>query len=213
MATSGTPKGPANRAQIVQRARRLDEKRVCTRVLIRLAAPQCRVQAFDSCRVAARDDDQVRVATRRERGTDLSHHLLGGYDLFALEMAAAFRKHLVLDVQTGDAGPFVLLDGAANVERPAVACVRVGDDGKGRRRADARRLARHLGHRREAQIGLAEQAVRRAGAGHVDHVKAGLLDQPRGEPVVRAGRDDDAFTGEELAQAETSLIGHHRAPF
>ena len=148
-----------------------------------------RVQALDRGRVGAGDEQQVRVAPGGDRGLDLAHHLLDADHRLAAHVPAPLGRHLVLEVQPGDPGLLVGRHGAQHVDRVAVAGVRVGDaPGPPRRRRSGGRC-RSSRCAEQADVRAAEQGGGAAEAGHVDHVEAGLLDQPRGERVVRPGRE------------------------
>src|SRR3546814_20731694 len=60
------------------------------------------------------------------RSSDLAHVARGHHGL-ALEVAAALRKHLVLDMQARRAGSLVGADGAPDIGHAAEAGVAIGD--------------------------------------------------------------------------------------
>ena len=70
------------------------------------------VEAFDRDGVGARDDQQVGIGARIDRGLDLGDHLGARDHLLALEVAAALGEHLVLDLDRVGAGALQHLDGA-----------------------------------------------------------------------------------------------------
>src|SRR5581483_574502 len=125
------------------------------------------LDSMDGARVRARNDDKIRVAPRVERGADFVFHLRLRNDFLAVEMAAALGRHLVLDVDRGDAGALEFAHRAHDAERVAVARIGVGDD---RYLHGARHLARaldHLRHRHEPEIGQ-RGAARDGAAGEID---------------------------------------------
>jgi hypothetical protein len=67
-------------------------------------------------------------------------------------MAAAFRLHLVFDVQAGGAGLDEGLHRARDVERAAPAGVRVDQQGQGARLGDTADVDEHIVHRADAEI-------------------------------------------------------------
>ena len=120
-------------------------------------------------------------------------------------MAAFFREFLVLDMDTGDPGRLVGAHRAHDVELVAIAGVGVGDDRELDRRSDAAAIRHHLRHRDEAEIGIAQHR-RRAGAGHVDRLEPGALDQPRRDAIIGAGRHHHAIAPHQLAKP--GRLGH-----
>ena len=118
-----------------------------------------------------------------------------------VHVAAALGRHLVLDVQRGDAGRRVLAHRAHDVERVAVAVVGVGDHRHADGLHEPPRVVGHLGEREQPDVGAPEQRRRRAEAGHVDGREAGALDEPRRQRVVGAGREHRLGPGEQLTEA------------
>jgi hypothetical protein len=129
----------------------------------------------------------------------LPHELAPRNDLVPGQVAAALRGDLVLDVQRRHAGRLVHLHGAPDVQRVAVAGVRVGDQRDVEDRGQVARMVGHLAEPGESEIGETEPRRRRAVAGHVHGGESGVLNEPRRNPVVGA-RDDEPF-----------LLGHERA--
>jgi hypothetical protein len=185
---------------LVERPRRLDERDVGARRERAVRALDRLVEAENGARVRARDQHEVGVGAVLGGGAHLADELVGADHLLVVEVPAALREHLVLDVEGGDAGGGVLAHCAHDVELVAEAGVGVRDHRHADRGGDARRVLRHLGHRQQPVVGVAE-AGRRAGAGHVDGGEAGLLDDPGGQAVVRARGDDERVAGEQLPQS------------
>ena len=92
----------------------------------------------------------------------------------------------------GHAGLLVGLHRAHHVDRVAVAGVGVGDHRHVDGGDDPPGVVDHLGAGEQPDVGPAEQRGGGAEPGHVDDVEAGLLDQPRRQRVVGAGRDQRA---------------------
>ena len=93
--------------------RRLDEADVGAGLAEGVRAVHRGGEAFDGDGVGARDDQQIGIGARVHRGLDLCDHLGGRDDLLALEMAAALREHLVLDLDRVGAGALQHLDRCA----------------------------------------------------------------------------------------------------
>ena len=171
---------------------RFDEQHVGAGFAIALAALQRRFEAFDRDRVAARDDHEVAIGARVARRFDFRDHLGGRNDALAGEMSAALGPRLVFEMHARDAGSFVVAYGAAHVDRIAVAGVRVGDD----RKPDASTIRLALSTISVAvsspTSGSPRRVETRAEARHVNRVEAFERDEPRGERVGDAGRDDAA---------------------
>jgi hypothetical protein len=108
--------------------------------------------------------------------------------------------HLVLEVDAGHPGLLVLADRAHDVDRVAVAGVRVGDHRDVHRADDPAGVVDHLGAGEQAHVRAADQRGGGAEPGHVDGVEAGLLDQPGGQRVVGAGGDQRVRRGQQRAQ-------------
>ena len=104
-------------------------------------------------------------------------------------MAAALRKHLVLDLQCVGAGALQHLDGAPHVQRIAEAGVGIDHQRSGKHLADRHDVIGELGQRYEAIVGNAEEAVGDAGAGDIGGVKAAVRHHARGERIGNARQD------------------------
>ena len=126
---------------------------------------------------------------RVDRRLDLAHHLGGGNERLAVEVAAALREVLVLELDGVGAGALHLPHRAPHVERVAVAGVGVHDQVGADAVADQRDGADHLAHADEPDIRPPELAVGDGGARDVQRAEAGLLGDQRGERVVDAGRE------------------------
>ena len=91
-------------SDLVVRGRRLDEGRVGAGLDHGLGPLERGVEAEHRTRVGPGDDLEIAVPPRVDRGPDLGEHLRQGHDVLAVEMAAALREDLVLDLEPGRAG-------------------------------------------------------------------------------------------------------------
>ena len=169
-----------------------------------MGAVDGRVEALDGKRVRARDQHQLRV--RVAGRPQLLHHLRRRHHRLVVEVAAALRERLVLDVQCGDARRRVRAHGAHDVELVAEPRVGVGDDrhGDGLRdpgRVDGDEALDHLAHPEQSEIGIAEAAGDAAARG-VHRGEARARGEPRRQPVVDARRDNGVAAGEQLSQRD-----------
>ena len=94
-------------------------------------------------------------------------------------MTAPLRRHLVLEVDAGDAGALVVLDGADHPDGVPVPGVGVGDHRDLHGRDDPPRVANHLGPVEKAHVGAAEQRGGGPEPGHVDGGEPRRLDETR----------------------------------
>ena len=185
---------------------RLDEQHVRARVAVAPRALERGVEPLDRARVGAGDDHELRRAAGLDRGAHLLDHLARRDHLLAVHVAAALGRHLVLEVEPGDAGRLVLADRAHHVERVAVAVVGVGDHRDPDGLHEPPRVAGHLVEREQADVGPPEQRRRRAEARQVDGREARLLDQPRRQAVVGARRQHRLAAGQQLAQRGPAAV-------
>ena len=150
------------------------------------------VDAGDGDGVGPGDDDGVRRAARLDGDGDALDGVGEGDDLLVLEVAAALRRDLVLDLHGRRAGRLDLDDGAPHVQRAAEAGVDVGDD----RDVDARRDPAHgrgdVVEAEQAEVGDAQRRRREGEPGQVGGVEAGLLDERGAEGVEAPGGVDEA---------------------
>ena len=150
--------------------------------------------------VRPRDDHGVlglfRVDGRLESGLSV----LAGDDLLARDVAAALGRHLVLDVDRGDADLLVLADRALDVVDAAIARITVGDHGEVGGLDHSFRVLDHLGHRDHLEVGKTELAEDRGVAAHVGGVVTRHLREPGVERVVHPGREDVVLGVQHLAQ-------------
>src|SRR5690606_14181466 len=110
--------------------------------------------------------------------------------LLAVEVTAAFRVHLVLDVQPGHPGVFQHLDGTGDVHRLPETGVGVHQGGQFGDTGYLRTAGGDLTQGGEPDVGQAE--IRGDDrTGDVDAVETLLLDKPRRERVERARQQQD----------------------
>ncbi len=126
LAICGTPlNARADRLKLLHRLRRLDENAVGAGLEILLAAAERLVEAVHGAGIGARDDEEVLVPPRADRGLDLRHHVCCRDHVLAGHVAAALGRDLVLQENRGRAHRLVALDGVGDVLDVAVAGVAV----------------------------------------------------------------------------------------
>ena len=123
----------------------------------------------------------------------------------AVEVAAALRVDLVLDVGSGEAGILECLDGPGDVHRLAEPGVGVDDRGQLGHPRDLRSARGDLGQRREPDVGQT-QVGRQHRTRDVDALEALLLDEPGAERVERAGEAQQLPRGEPRAERPALLV-------
>ena len=196
--------GGPDRGELLERLHRLGEDRVGPRVDERLGAVDGGGQALDPPDVGAGHDQEVRIAAPLDgradalEGGGLIHHLL------AVEVPAALRVHLVLEVHARDARVLEHLHRAGDVHRLAESGVGVDE---GRQVGDPRDLASavgDLGQGGEPDVGEPEIRAQH-GARDVDALEALVLDEHRAQRIERP-RHPDQFAAREL-RAEVGALG------
>ena len=162
-------------------------------------ALDARVVAAGLQGVGAGDDDDVGAELRggEPAGFDALEVGFSVDDFLALQVAAALLEDLVFDVEAGDAGEVVLLDGFGDDHGAAVAGVHVGDEWRavGCQVRDHLGVCAHVVELGEAEVGGAEAGGGGTGAGHVHGFETDFEGDAGGEAVVDAGADDDAGGG------------------
>ena len=110
---------------------------------------------------------------------DPTGHLVreGDY-LFAFKKSAAFRPHLVFDMQRCGTGVFVLANRALHVDNLAVAGIGVANERKVHRARQRPHVVDHLVHCKQTQVGKASRS-RGTEAGHIDGFEALALGELR----------------------------------
>ena len=172
--------------------RGLDEDHVRTGLGVSIRPLDRGVQAERSPRVGPRDDEQVVVGARVERGGQRLFELRGVDDVLVGQVPAAFREYLVLQLDCRDAGLLVEPDGAHHVHRCAVAGVGVGDQRDVAEHADQHPGALgHLGGGDQSDVRQAEPGRRHTGAGHVCRRLTRATGQMRRYPVENTWCDDE----------------------
>ena len=170
--------------------RRFDKNRIDAELGERAGALDGVVEAIDAARVGARDDDEIGIGARRQRGFEFSFHLRQWDDFFAVEMAAALGRDLVLDMNGSDANAFELTHGAHQIDGIAVAGVGIGDHRNFHHRDDLRCPFDGFRHAHQANVRDAHAPGDRAAA-EIRRFVAGFLDKPRRKAVEAAGRDEE----------------------
>ena len=193
-------KDPADLRELFPCAGRLDEEDVGSRFMIGMRPPQGFRQTGHRDRIGAGDQDQIVVPARLDRRPDFHHRLVDGNQLFPFEVAALLRNHLILQLHGGHAGTDEFLNGAVEVDGVTIAGVDVGDQRNADRSGHLPDLLQHLGHRRQPDVGERELTVRNAGAGGIHDREPSQFDQPRGQAVVRARRNDQVVVSQQLPE-------------
>ncbi len=143
---------PRHALDLLLGPRRLDEEHVGARPGRGLAAAERLVEPGRRDRVGSRDDEEVRVRARLDRGADLSLELGEGNDLVTREMSAALGRHLVLEVECRHPRALVQPHRPPHRERVAVARVGVGDERDSDRRGEVAGVVDHLTEPREGHV-------------------------------------------------------------
>jgi hypothetical protein len=117
----------------------------------------------------------------------LPHISPTGHHGLAVQMPAALREALVLELDHRGAGALQAAHRALHVERVAEAGVGIDDDRHGHALGDARQRVLHLGEGGQAHVGAAQPGVGDRRARQVQRLEAGLLGDQRGQRVVDAG--------------------------
>ena len=99
----------------------------------------------------------------------------------------------------GDAGAFVVLHGADDIEFVAVTGVGIGDERDVDGACHSGGVGNHFGFGQQSEIRVAVPE-RGACAGHVDEGETGLGDEHRGQTVIGAGGGEHAGFAEEGAE-------------
>ena len=115
-------------------------------------------------------------------------------------MTATLGKILVLNLNRARPSALKQAHGAADVERVAVAGIRVDDQIGANAIVNHGERLEHLAHAHEPEVRSAEPRVGDRCTGDVKRGEAGLLRDQRGECVVDAGSDDDRPSPEADAQ-------------
>lgn len=175
--------------ELVRRFQRFREDRVRPGVEVQLRPTHRVVEPGDAARVRSSDDDERRVAPRRDRRSHLRHHHLGLGERLPGEVPAPLRHHLVFKVNPRDASGLKEPHSALDVQRLAEPGVGVAEEREaGRLRGQLRRRD-ELGDAEQADVGDAVPGRQRA-AGEVDGAEADPLGEPGRQRVEDAGDGD-----------------------
>jgi hypothetical protein len=148
-----------------------------------------------------------RPLTARASVRALGHHLDRRDDPLALHMSAALGRHLVLDKEAGDAGPFEGPHGARHVGGVAIAGVAIGEQRQFGGVAQPAIHVGHLGHGELGDVGRTQQARGRGIAAAGDGLKSGLLGEANGERIMGAGQDQNLRRLDQQAKARGPFHG------
>ena len=171
----------------------LDEGHVRTRLDHRVGAIDRGVEAENRAGVSARDNLEILILPRINGRLHLAQHLVERNDMLAVEMAAFFRKLLILDLNPGSARALKHLHSANRVERVAKARIGVDQQRKTDHVRDRIDVRGDLAQRRQADVRHTKIHVGDAGAGYVNRLESGILDHPREQPIGGSG-EHNRFT-------------------
>ena len=173
-------------------ARRFDERDVGARLRIGLRACNRGVDSFDRARIGPRDDLQILIDARVDRGLDLLHHLGARDHLLAAEVPALFRKDLVLDLDPRGAGALKQPDRPPDIERIAEAGIRVRQDRNGHRVGNGSHMLRQRRQVDEPDVRHAHAHVRDSGAGDIERLETMRRNHAREQRIRRSRKGRSA---------------------
>src|SRR5262249_51497296 len=204
--------GAPDALELIDTARCLDENAVGAGAHIALGAAQRLVEVVNGARIGAGEDPGLRVAALRTRRLDLCLRNLGGDDLLADHVAAAFGPLLIFDQDRAHAHALVALNGVHDVLHVAVTVVAVDEHRQVAGRHDVAHRSRDFADPLETDIGHAV-----AGAGYrkaADEVglEADRLNEPRAERVMGAGDDQEPLVLDGPVDDLTKTRAHDAAP-
>ena len=145
------------------------------------------------------------------RRLDLLDHLIGADDLLAGHMPAAFRPHLVLDHDAGEAGILEGADDEMYVQGIAVAGIGIGREQEIGAGGDRPARPEVLLEAHDPHVGPSEIALRQAGARDRPGPEPGLLHQPGTVAVVNPWSEQDLRGLDEVHEL-AALAGHFGLP-
>ncbi len=175
----------------------LHEHEICARRGISVGPIQRVVEAVRLDCVRAGDDLEAIVVPCVAGGGDARRELVGLEHFLALEVPAALREHLVLELDRGGARSLVATYGAHDIGGAAEAGVAIDDERKRGGFGESKDVVDHVALRDQPDVGQSEVRERASGAGDVRGGVPGQLDGTRGEPVEDSGRDDQPGPGEQ----------------
>jgi len=129
--------------------------------------------------VCACNDAKVRVATAGHGRFELLFHLGERNDFFAVEMAAAFRRYLIFNMNSGDSDSFEFPHRAHEISSVAVSGIGVGDNGNLDGGHHLGGSLYHFRHGYQADVGY-PHAARHCAATQVCGFETGFFDQAGG---------------------------------
>ena len=186
--------------------RRLDEAHVGTGLDIAIDALDRGIEPLDGARIRARDDDEVSVLPRIDRGLDLADHLLCADELLALIVAAFLRRELILQMKRRGARLLELAHRAHHIECIAVAGIGIGDYRNIHGLGGQADPPRYLGQGQQAEVRIAIGA-RISAAGQINRLEPRKLHEPRRQRIECAGRNDIAALCDQRSERLALLHG------
>ena len=196
----GTGQAARYLRDLVDRASRLDEQHVRAGREVRFTAANDFVHPGHEQGIAAGDDHEIRIRTRRDRGTDLLRGFLERHNRLSRQAPAPLREHLVFQMDRRHAGALIFPHRALHVELVAEAGVRVGNHRHLDRLNDGGRVVDHLAHGDEAQVRHTQAVQRRTTSRHVDGLEPDLLGQLGRHGAERARCNENMVPSKQLAQ-------------
>jgi hypothetical protein len=149
------------------------------------------LEALDRYCIGARDDDGFSRSASIDRRLDLAGHFRRGDQHLVVEMAAAFREILILELDCIGAGAFEQPHRALDIERIAVAGVGVDNEMRIDAVADQRHRLRDFGQTDEADVRAPEPRIGDRRARDIKRLETGLFGDQRRERIIDARRDEN----------------------
>ena len=190
---------PGNGLHILQSFWRFDEGHIGAGFDIALSALDRRLETLNRAGVRSGDDDHP-FAARVNRGPHLSDHLIGRNQLLAGEVAAAFRRVLVLDLNRAGANLLEDPDRVSDIDRVAEAGVGIDDQRQIDNAANSQNVIGDLAQIHESEVGQPEVHVGKASASQINRLEAEIGDHPRRKRVGGAGQYDPKVVGKHAAE-------------
>jgi hypothetical protein len=102
--------------------------------------------------IARESVQEIGVAPARGGGADFRQPVFAGHDFFVVQMATAFGRYLILDMDACDAGALIIPNSAHDIEFVAVTSIGVGDDRDLHGTHHTRGVGDHFGFGEQAEI-------------------------------------------------------------
>jgi hypothetical protein len=123
-----------------------------------------RSQSFVCQRIGADHNHKCGIGARIHRGFYAVHHFFRGHNLFAGPVAAAFRAHLIFNMNGSCSGLLHRADGPRNVKRASPARIYIHKQRKGHNIGNAANVSENVFHAADAQIRQPQRVGRHAAA-------------------------------------------------